>query len=589
MFDRLFGKKQEISPDALRKQKLLADMAKNAEEAAKDAELTGRRVFRLKHKKGEDDATRPLRFITVGCQGSGDKHQLEVARLMNELCADPATRPDFILILGDNVYDWGADSATDPNIRKCFDDIYLRPEFEHLRNMPFFFILGNHDGNLQNLSMARLHPGSGTMLNPESGIKRSMHEVAHSLVTDEKYDFEMKKHIYQMPALHLGELPAYNMPRRYYSLIAGETQIFCVDSSTYVKDYLDLAMNPNTMNATNNQAAWLAEEVASAKAAGRKIILAQHHPIYTPGKRAYHNDLGIYLSKPEIALLPQFFGMQAEETTPYNTFLTACLQQQQLEFDLTLAAHDHNMYYYNNKNDVDAEYKICQVTAGVGGGPLQERSKFTEQHNMGCFVKKHGLAVISHTPKADKFDITLHTSDHQHRFEFNTDSSEAILHFHPDNTETNAIKRFHRVVERAINEYLSFLGDKQEDRNGDFLKKTNNLSHGKEGAERAHTIWAHIKQAQVKPYTRIVHEIYELVRWQNRFTSPAPHSLITLLDKHMVAEYGYTIEEFVANIDNPSYDSGNEADSEMTPAPYDEIIATTTLLADYDIEFKPRF
>lgn len=547
MLDRFF--QRPTSPGTLRKQQVNAELNQQAEEAARDAELTSRRVFRLKHDKGDDDATRPLRFLAVGCQGSGDKHQLEVARLMNELCKDPLTRPDFILILGDNVYDWGADSAIDPNIRKCFDDIYLRDEFQHLKNMPFFFILGNHDGNLQNANMARLHPGSGTVINPECGIKRSMHEVAHSLVSDDRFDIEMKMHIYQMPALHLNDLPAYNMPRRYYSLIAGETQIFCVDSSTYVKDYLDLAMNPATMNAQNNQAAWLAEEVEKAKAAGRKIILAQHHPIYTPGKRAYHNDLGIYLSKPEIALLPEVFGMQAEDTTPYNTFLTACLQKQNLVFDLTLAAHDHNMYYYNNKHDASEAYKITQVTAGVGGGPLQERSKFTEQRNMGCFVKKHGLAVISHTPKADKFDITLHTSDHSNLFEFTTDSHEAILHFHPEDTDAESILRFYGVIEAALNEYFSFLGEKQEDRDGDFLKKTNNLTHGKEGAERAHTVWAYMKQAHVKPYTRIVNEIHEIVKWKNAFLSPAAHSLITLINQQMLKTYGKDLTEFAASLD----------------------------------------
>lgn len=547
--------KSEASPSEARTKLQQTPQALHAETLASEGEHSGNRVYRLRHNKGADDATRPLRFIAVGCQGSGNQDQLNVAQLMDELCADPETRPDFVLILGDNVYDWGADSADDINIRKCFDDIYLRPTFTHLHHLPFFFILGNHDENLQNAVRA--------VRRNERGIVRGMHEVAHSYLEDEKYGADSKAFIYSRHVLQLNELPAYNMPRRYYSLIAGEVQIFCMDSNTYLKDYLDWIQHPDTINATNNQAAWLAVEFAKAKAENRKVVLAQHHPLYTPGKRAYHNDLGIYLDNADIIELQQQFGIPAAKDTPYNLFLTECLRRQKLVFDAILAAHDHNLSYFNNKHEPVTNYEICQITAGGGGGELQERVKFSEQKQMGCFLKKTGVSVVSHTPHADQLEFTIHTADRQHTLEFNSSAPEAIIHFDDQNPETAEIKKLFAVVEDAINEYLLFLGDRQDDQNGKFLLFTNNLTHGADGAERAHHLWAYIKQPYPASFAAIVSDIEKITAWTNPILEPARHSLITILDKKMMRAYGKTMEDFAYSKDNESIVAGLDIEMQV--------------------------
>ena len=555
MFGRLFSTAEEVPPADQRTKKYQAAMAQQAEAIAKESEISGPRVYRLKHDKADDDLTRPLRFIAVGCQGSGDDNQRKVAALMNELCADKATRPDFILILGDNVYDWGADAANDINIRKCFDDIYLRDDLPHLANMPFFFILGNHDENRQNKVNA--------MRKREAGIERGMHEVAHSYMEDSKFSMAAKERLYHRSSVfHLNNMPAWNMPHRYYAMIAGEVEIFCVDSSTYVKDYLNFLADPIGQTPENNQAAWLAAETVKARAAGRKIILAQHHPLYTPGKRAYHNDLGIYLGPEDIQLLHDTLHMPADDNTPYNTFLTECLIRQNIVFDVTLAAHDHNLYYYNNKNNPNTTYPICQVTAGGGGGELQERAKFTEQEDMGCFHSKHGVSIVSHTPGAEYFEFVLHTADHQHHLEFDSRSNDAIIHFQKNNTEKQDIEKFHAVVQAALNEYFSFLGDKQDDRSGKFLSKRYNLTHGNDGVDRAHNIWAYIKQPHPKPFTDIVQDVYQMIEWLNPLKDPAEHSLITILNNKMMDAYGKSIAEFADMND------------------------VETILADFDIEMS---
>src|SRR5688500_7211303 len=45
-----------------------------------------------------------LRFFVLGCQGNAASSQTKVAELMNALAKNQ--KPDFILILGDNFYDW---------------------------------------------------------------------------------------------------------------------------------------------------------------------------------------------------------------------------------------------------------------------------------------------------------------------------------------------------------------------------------------------------------------------------------------------------------------------------------------------------
>lgn len=525
MFGRLISiARGDVSPNMQRNNQQRIQEAAQAESAAWEGEKSGNRVYRLRHDKSPDEATRPLRFIAVGCQGSGDKNQIAVAKLMNELCANPESKPDFVLILGDNVYDWGADTANDENINKCFDDIYLRPEFSYLHNLPFFLLLGNHDENFQKSFRAARKK--------ENGIERGIHEVAHSYIDDQKYDFTTKKYLYDHAVFHLSDMPSYNMPRRYYSLIAGEVQIFCVDSSTYVKEYLQLLTHPDTMNADNNQAAWLAEEITKARAAGRKVVLAQHHGLYTPGKRAFYNDLSQYLSEMEIATLPNKIPVHINNGTSYNYILKECLRQQQLEFDVVLAAHDHNLFYYNNKNNPKTNYNICQITAGGGGGKLQHRAKFAEQTDMGFFLSKTGVAVVSHTPKADDFDFYIHTADHQDALEFNSRSPQAVVHYDDNNPETEDIKAFFAVVRKAVNKYLQYMA-------------TNlNLLHGKDGAERAHKIWAYTNHPYPKSFREIIRDIHRIAEWDKQISTPDDYSLITILDKKLVKKYQKTMWDF---------------------------------------------
>lgn len=82
-------------------------------------------------------ATGTVRFVAFGDQGKGNDGQFAVAAAVAAKCA--ASGCDFVQLLGDNFYDNGVDSPTDPLFAQRFEAPYAGID------RPFFAILGNHD------------------------------------------------------------------------------------------------------------------------------------------------------------------------------------------------------------------------------------------------------------------------------------------------------------------------------------------------------------------------------------------------------------------------------------------------------------
>jgi hypothetical protein len=79
----------------------------------------------------------PLRFVVVGDTGTGDAAQQLVADAIARKCS--ADGCDFVQLLGDNIYENGADSVDDPQFQTKFERPY------HAVTAPFWIVLGNHD------------------------------------------------------------------------------------------------------------------------------------------------------------------------------------------------------------------------------------------------------------------------------------------------------------------------------------------------------------------------------------------------------------------------------------------------------------
>ncbi len=73
----------------------------------------------------------PLRFAVIGDSGSGSSHQWAVARRLD------AWRPDFVLHVGDVIYEDGAEEG--------YGSRYVAPYARMIGRVPVYPVLGNHD------------------------------------------------------------------------------------------------------------------------------------------------------------------------------------------------------------------------------------------------------------------------------------------------------------------------------------------------------------------------------------------------------------------------------------------------------------
>lgn len=482
-----------------------------------------------------------LRFFVFGCQGNAKEAQRKVAELLYIIAKDPSKKPDFILILGDNFYDFGIRSPDSPAFKTHFYEMYKKL-FDEL-NIPFFVILGNHDENLHKLNKTR--PWR------ESGVSVGLHQVAASYLKDAIYtSTESKIALYNTKSkdddgtfeLDLDTLPAWNMPSRAFSLLKDNTQLFCMDSNTLVKDNLAFKAAPQSVD-DSNQLPWLIREVRKAKAKGRKTILALHHPPFTTGKRAYHSDLALYLTDEEIKAVQEAYGLDENQiqTFSYNELVRRTLKEYDLEFDLTVTAHDHDMYYYNNNAAEDADYYSRQITAGGGGGGLHKHLFFKNPEYIGLFLDEYGFTSVTSDSQNPAIHFAIHSIDRDYGIEFTNSSPQAVRHYPSEisSSEQDEIQRYCDTVKRALHRYFKFIDKEQSLANGGFFRR--NISHGYNGVKRAHEILAYISRPLADDFATTCATIEKMSGWKSKFfdiTLPTDHSFITLLFKEITLEYG---------------------------------------------------
>jgi len=497
----------------------------NPSEALLAAKEIGPRVYKLFNHNSDT-----LRFFVFGCQGDPGEAQNKVAELLNSTAADPAQRPDFIIILGDNVYPDGVNSPIDERFKSQFHDVYGNPNLTNINNIPCFIILGNHDGNrhrwekfkanrtrpMWKFAKDYLYLPIDTS-SPPTGEAAEINQVAHTLLSrpDDPDTNENKLQTYTSDALNLKTLQRWNMPYFYYSTISGKVQIFYLNSNTYIKEFIDLlkrTVNGEKVDITTNQAAWLAANYMKARREGKSVLFAQHHPLFTCGKRSYKGDWDsdLYLSHEEIKIMnrilelnpeaPDFndklkkiFAGQDEEVhkketnSNYNVMLTKVYQLfQNMYPDVVFAAHDHSIYFYNNINDNEPGRHLCQVISGGGGGELMDRRYFKENKNLGCFFNTNGFFRIS----CDRNNPTTITIE-----PFTTEGNHLIFTNHASlplrAPEIDPlVDKIRKIVLEACDDYLNFLDEQQNYYTGRFFSMMNNLTHSSRDVDLMHQIEA---------------------------------------------------------------------------------------------------
>ncbi|HEY5945011.1 MAG TPA: metallophosphoesterase [Kofleriaceae bacterium] len=210
---------------------------------------------------GDDDvpidapAPKPVKFIAVGDTGKGNADQRRVAMAMRDLCA--AKGCDFVLMLGDNIYDSGVTSTMDSQWQTKFEQPYSDVD------LPFYVALGNHDYG-------------GKLIIDVAGIGNEFDkgkvEVDYTQISTK-----------------------WNMPATHYTFTWGDVGFVVFDTNS-------ILWGDNTYG---DQAAWLPS--ALAQVAGKRwIFTAGHHPYRSNGQ---HGNAGDYDA-------PELVGVQVPNPLP---------------------------------------------------------------------------------------------------------------------------------------------------------------------------------------------------------------------------------------------------------------------------------
>lgn len=393
-----------------------------------------------------EEKSSDVHFYVFGCQGSADDNQRAVAKLMHDTAQKNAKKPKFIVILGDNVYDNGVDKENDPAFKKYFDDIYLNQQLTQLHGVPCFVVLGNHDHNLHNGIR-------GYWYGKADGFKKAAAQIQHTFLEGNVISAEKRK-LYEAESLDLKELPAWNMPRRYYScVIPGDNkeenalEMYFLDSSFFIRDYLH-SLSTEKDN-PNNQVIWLTNLAKKNKKAVRLAFM--HHMCLpkndAPDKRFNGDENRIYLNSEELDKL-KALGIVGN----YNEMLDIIFRKLDLHFAATISAHTHGMYYSFKE---EKEMRFCRVGAGGGGGKLDARHNFSNRSVMPCFLG-HGFVGVSVNLQNEKVSFDFYTTQ-QHHLKFENKSARFLRAPGAEEKEGAEVRLLRKAMMAACDDYYEFL------------------------------------------------------------------------------------------------------------------------------------
>ncbi len=180
-----------------------------------------------------------LEFLVVGDWGrNGTNHQREVAAQMAHAAQSRGSR--CVISVGDNFYEDGVESVSDPQWRSSFEEIYSAASLQ----VPWYVALGNHDYR---------------------GVPQAQIDYARTS-------------------------SRWRMPNRYYKVAgtdigAPHLDLFVIDTSPLVHQYRDkvhsaIAQNVASQDVTA-QLRWLDEQLGQSAAPWKLVI--GHHTLYSGG------------------------------------------------------------------------------------------------------------------------------------------------------------------------------------------------------------------------------------------------------------------------------------------------------------------
>ncbi|MCL6271419.1 metallophosphoesterase [Sansalvadorimonas sp. 2012CJ34-2] len=202
-------------------------------------------------------------FIALGDFGTGDNRQKTVARAMEQVCKEKAC--DFVIGLGDNVYDKGVTRLDDPFFQTHYEQPYAG------LNIPFFMTLGNHD-----ISLARYPEGE----------------------TVPKGDIQVQYHYQENRTSN-----KWRMPARYYTFSAPldsnqqnnrDVDFLALDATPIAADQEEASAFYAAKDFAQQQSTWLANTMPDLNARWR--VAFSHYPYISNGR---HGNAGSYDNNPQ--------------------------------------------------------------------------------------------------------------------------------------------------------------------------------------------------------------------------------------------------------------------------------------------------
>lgn len=269
--------------------------------------------------RGPDAAVEPsdVRFVVMGDTGEGNESQHKVADQIAAKCA--AARCDFVVLLGDNIYDDGVASLDDPQWDTKFEEPYADLD------LPFYAVLGNHDYGGQLIVDT---PGLGNEWD------KGPLEVQYTELSDK----------WVMPATH-------------YTLRVGNVGFIMLDTNSILWDSVE----------HGDQRAWYAtalEEVSGAD----WVFAAAHHPYRSNGA---HGNAGAYESI-------EVGGIEVPNPVPIlnGNFVQAFYDEYVCgTVDVAFAGHDHNRQW------LDEPAALCGAELIVSGAGCKVKD-FSDRGNL---------------------------------------------------------------------------------------------------------------------------------------------------------------------------------------------------------------
>jgi hypothetical protein len=477
------------------------------------------RIFNLKTDESSSSMQRPLHFYVLGCAGDGKEGQKKVADMMN-LIAKNSEAPQFFVMLGDNFYDNGVDSASDPRFESQFHDVYHHPSHQYISGIPYFVVLGNHDHNLHsNFSLS--NPGN---IEGKIDFKKMAAQVEHTFLGRPK-DFLKENDV------HINDLRHWNMPSHFYLVRWHNIEMFFIDSNTYAKDYLaSFFGDPDP----NNQATWLQTHAQNPDTIK---MLFLHHPVLTVGKRFYDFDTNTYLSHDDVRRLKEVYAVQGG----YNEILRQIIfEKQNISFDSVFAAHDHVMSYHLDRN---INKTLCQVTAGGGGGSLQYRETAKDWEKMPFFASDHGFVSVKVTPDLPEKKITFdfhYSLNHYRHLQFDNQNVTPILTSESAHDDAG----FEELRTVFLKAYALYMDNSSKRTQGQLGLERITEYHGPWGlscADNLRNILNNYKQVNILEFMELMQKSFEV-----RLTQPVSTSLSTIFKTLLLEQLNITYEDYLA-------------------------------------------